>query len=218
MGASGRGSFLGELRVSRGKARRLGEQPGWAVGAFWGHLLSMGPEDITASGARAGAGVWAGNRAASPVPGSLGPPGSWALLSAPLYTWKHGPVASTQDWTASWGRAGLSPGPPEAAAPSSALGSVPAWIPAKLSGMPGAGAGSKRSLPDGGWTVPWRASARLAGGGAARTTSALRPGVSGPDGLAAPIHCESACNVPSAEKQIDARMLGAQESPRGEMF
>ena len=67
----------------------------------------------------------------------------------------------------------MSPGSPEAAAPSSALGSVPVWIPAKLSGMPGAGAGSERSLLDGGWTVPRRASARLAGGGAARTTSAL---------------------------------------------
>ena len=128
-------------------------------------------------------------------------------------------MASTRDWTASEGRAGLSPGSPEAAAPSSALGSVPAQILAKLSGMPRAGAGSEqRSLPDGGWTVPRRASASLAGGGAARTTSAPRRRASGPDGLAAPIRCVSACNVPSAEKQIDARMLGAQESPRGEMF
>lgn len=57
-----------------------------------------------------------------------------------------GPVASTRDWTASEGRAGLSPGSPEAAAPSSALGSVPARILAKLSGMPRGGSWERAAV------------------------------------------------------------------------
>lgn len=95
-------------------------------------------------------------------------------------------MASAWDWTASEGRAGLSPGSPEAAAPSSALGSVPARIPAKLSGMPRGGSWERALSPRRGWTVPRGEQAPAwpgAGPPGPRQPRARR--ASGPDGLAA---------------------------------